>query len=136
MTCQVVALRVVRTGTGIFLCSPCLVYLILVRSCSGSIQEEQQGGEHPDRSASAELCRPGPQSCCPGSQWEPCLQPTLDLLGKLSLLASHLARLAENSSVFAKTYTQGLDSTMLHQQLVIKLTRADCLLKEKGEIMV
>lgn len=48
--------------------------------------------------------------------------PTLGLLRKLSLLAS-LVGLAENSTVFAKTYTQGLDSTMLHQQLIIKLTR-------------
>lgn len=120
----------------IYLCSPCSVLLILLGSCSGSIQEEQQSGGGPARSASSGLCRPGPRSCCPGRQWEPCLQPTLGLLGKLSLLASHLARLAENSAVFAKTYTQGLDSTMLHQQLVIKLTRADSLLKEKGEIVI
>lgn len=52
------------------------------------------------------------------------LQPTSGLLRKLSLLASQLVRLIENSTGFAKTHTQGLDSTMLHQQLIIKSTRS------------
>lgn len=82
-------------------------------------QKEQQGAACPARRAGAELCRP--RTCCPGR--EPCLQPTSGPPRKLRLLASHLICLAENSTVFAKTYSQGLDSTMLHQQLVIKLTR-------------
>lgn len=36
------------------LCSPCSVYLILLGSCSESIQEKQQGGAGCARSASAE----------------------------------------------------------------------------------